>query len=150
MEFLNLWDHCHDKEPKKAPQVLNCALHLYLYECLVCVHVCMHMCITSDSRSRFSACSAAKYCCKPSLVSVCSSVSQFRRQGSSESTLNQGKIFLFYMLQNLISLLMKLYECPRTPSLVDSKPVLWLVSMSNKIREPEEGESKGRGWNPAF
>lgn len=52
--------------------------------------MCVCVCITSDSRSRFSACSVARYCCRPSLVSVCSSVSQFRRHVSSESTLSPG------------------------------------------------------------
>lgn len=53
--------------------------------------VCLCACITSDSRSRFSACSISRNCCKPSLVRICSSVSQFRCEGASEGTWSTGR-----------------------------------------------------------
>lgn len=54
--------------------------------CLWCCLKCARLQITSESRSTFSASSISRYCCRPSLVRVCSSVRQLWIEDSSEGT----------------------------------------------------------------
>lgn len=114
----------------------RCTLNLLRYWCA---------CITSDSRSRFSFFKISRYCCRPSLVRVWSSVLQLSWKDLSMGILQTGRI-VYHGFKNTYT---EIYEKRRNSTTgLSSKHVATQTGSSLKARKYTTiQEKKGKHQN---